>query len=91
VPEVSEPVSKCYADGGHIHEAEREAWTERLLRLLCSEAPSDHSGDHFHSAHVSSDQRSPQNRHRCSQLQNASCPDLNFTLMLRTTVTISLA
>ena len=31
-------------DGGYIDEAEREAWTKRLLRLLCPEAPSQPDG-----------------------------------------------
>ena len=35
----------CRADGGHIDEAGREAWTERLLRLLCSEAPAGAAAD----------------------------------------------
>ena len=38
-PLIADTHKCCCADGGHIDEAEREAWTERLLRLLCSEPP----------------------------------------------------
>ncbi len=41
--DVNKPA--CGSDGGHIDEAEREAWTERLLRLLCSEAPAGAAAD----------------------------------------------